>query len=227
VETEGQGTMVATRERVTRRDDVWTAGAYGLFCVLGLASRAVPALFGVFVAYGIVFPLVWARRAHDWSTVGLTRQGLGRAARWGLLGGLGWAAYTVVAFPPTGLPPLWGVQVALAVPVWLLVLSPFQELFYRGWMQPRLQRALGRWPGLLATSLAFTLWHFFPDFTGSTTATLPLTSLLGIASTFLAGVLFGYLRDRTDSVVAPWLAHAIGGLGLVLIGRMTFLTYVP
>ena len=115
----------------------------------------------------------------------------------------------------------------IAVPVWLLVLSPFQELFSRGWMQPRLQRALGRWPGLLATSLAFTLWHFFPDFAGSATATLPLTSPLGIASTFLAGVLFGYLRDRTDSVVAPWLAHAIGGLGLVLIGRMTSLTYVP
>lgn len=219
--------MVAIRERVTRRDGAWTVGAYVVFCVLGLLSRAVPALFGVFVAYGIVFPLVWARRAHDWSLVGLTRQGLGRAARWGLLGGLGWAAYTVVAFPPAGLPPLWGVQVVLAVPVWLLVLSPFQELFYRGWMQPRLQRTLGRWPGLLATSLAFTLWHFFPDFAGSATATLPLTSLLGIASTFLAGVLFGYLRDRTDSVVAPWLAHAIGGLGLVLIGRMTFLTYVP
>lgn len=71
------------------------------------------------------------------------------------------------------------------------------------------------------------MWRFFPDFDGSGTATLPLTSLLGIASTFLAGVLFGYLRDRTDSVVAPWLAHAIGGLALVFIGRMTFLTYVP
>lgn len=111
--------------------------------------------------------------------------------------------------------------------MWLLVLSPFLELLYRGWMQPRVQRALGRWPGLLATSLAFTLWHLFPGFAGSGTATLPLTSLLGIASTFLAGVLFGYLRDRTDGVIAAWLAHAIGGLGLVLIGRMAFLTYVP
>jgi membrane protease YdiL (CAAX protease family) len=219
--------MVVTTERPTRRENVWTAGAYGLFCAIGLLSRAVPALFWVFVAYGIVFPLVWARRAGDWSTVGLTRQGLGRAALWGLLGGIAWAAYTVVAFPPAGLPPLWDVQVVLAVPVWLLLLSPFQELFYRGWLQPRLQRSLGRWPGLLATSLAYTLWHFFPDFAGSGTATLPLTSPLGIASTFLAGLLFGYLRDRTDSVIAPWLAHAIGGLALVLIGRMTFLTYVP
>lgn len=219
--------MVATAEGTTRRQDVWTAGAYLAFCLLGLLSRAVPGLFWAFVAFGIVFPLVWAHRTGGWSSVGLTRQGLGRAVRWGLLGAVAWAAYTVAVFPPDGLPPLWGVQVALAVPVWLLVLSPFQELFFRGWMQPRLQRSLGRWPGLLATSLAYTLWHVFPDFAGSGTATLPLTSLLGVASTFLAGVLFGYLRDRTDSVVAPWLAHAGGGLALVLIGRMTFLTYVP
>ncbi len=218
--------MVATCERVARRDEAWTVRAYVAFCVLGLLSRAVPALFGVFVAYGIVFPLVSARRAHDWSAVGLTRQGLGRAARWGCSEE---SAGRPTPLRPSagGSAPLWGVQVVIAVPVWLLVLSPFQELFSRGWMQPRLQRALGRWPGLLATSLALTLWHFFPDFAGSATATLPLTSPLGIASTFLAGVLFGYLRDRTDSVVAPWLAHAIGGLGLVLIGRMTSLTYVP
>jgi len=80
---------------------------------------------------------------------------------------------------------------------------------------------------LVITSLAFTLWHFFPQFEGTLTATLPLSSPIGVVSVVLLGLLLGYIHQRTENIVAPWVAHAIGGLALVLIGRMTFIQYVP
>ncbi|MBN1483871.1 MAG: CPBP family intramembrane metalloprotease [Chloroflexia bacterium] len=201
---------------------------YGGFCALGLASRLLPAAFVLFVAYGIVFPLVWARLTHGYRALGFSRRKLGTAVTWGLGVGIAWAIYTYVCFRQHGpMPPLWGLQVVISVPVWLLVLSPFQEIFFRGWLQPRLEAVAGRWGGLAVAAMLFTMWHFFPQLEGTATVTLPLSTPLGVGSTLIAGLLFGYIYQRTENIVAPWLAHAIGGIGLVLIGEMIFIQYVP
>jgi membrane protease YdiL (CAAX protease family) len=201
---------------------------YSAFCALGLLSRFVPAVFALFVLYGIAFPLVWAGLAHNWRALGFSRHNVSLAMIWGLAAGVIWAVYTYVVFRhDSPLPRLWGIQVALAFPIWLLVMSPFQELFFRGWLQPRLQAMLGKWGGLGITALAFTLWHFFPPLEGTATTTLPLSSPAGLISTVLAGLLFGYMFQQTENLLAPWLAHAIGGIGLVLIGRMSFIQYIP
>jgi membrane protease YdiL (CAAX protease family) len=106
-------------------------------------------------------------------------------------------------------------------------MSPFQEFFFRGWLQPRLQILTGKWVGLGTTSLAFALWHYFPQLEGTPTTTLPLGSTLGLLSIVLAGLLFGYIYQRTENIFAPWLAHAIAGITLVLIGEMIFIQYIP
>lgn len=205
-----------------------SAAAYIAFCGLGLLSRFVPAVFLLFVAYGIAFPLVWAGITGRWGAIGFSGRALGRALLWGVIAGVAWGVYTTVVFrADESLPSLWSLQVAIAAPVWLAIMSPFQEFFFRGWLQPRLQAALGRPVGLVVTSLAFTLWHFFPQFEGTLTATLPLSSPIGVVSVVLLGLLLGYIHQRTENIVAPWVAHAIGGLALVLIGRMTFIQYVP
>ncbi len=201
---------------------------YGLFCALGLASRFLPALFLLFVAYGILFPLVWAKKSGDWQALGFSRQNLSTALLWGAAAGSLWAIYTYLFFGQDGaLPPLWGLQIAIAAPIWLLVMSPFQEFFFRGWLQPRLEAVAGSWPGLGLTAVLFTLWHFFPQLEGTATATLPLSSPLGVVSMLLAGLLFGAIFQRTRNIVAPWLAHALGGITLVIIGEMSFIQYVP
>lgn len=201
---------------------------YSVFCALGLISRFIPAAFFLFVAYGILFPVVWAWVTHDWNAIGFSRRNLSSALIWGFVAGVMWAIYTFIFFHQDNqLPPLWGLQVAIAFPIWLLVMSPFQEFFFRGWLQPRLQTIMGKWGGLLITALGFTLWHFFPQLEGTLTTTLPLSSPIGVLSIFLAGLLFGYIYQRTENIVAPWVAHAIGGIGLVLIGRMVFIQYVP
>jgi membrane protease YdiL (CAAX protease family) len=201
---------------------------YGVFCALGLVSRFTPVVFVLFVTYGIAFPLIWARATRNWSALGFSRRNLSSALTWGLAAGVVWSIYTYVFFRQgRPLPPLWGLQVAIALPMWLLVMSPFQEFFFRGWLQPRLQTVMGRWTGLGITVLSFALWHYFPRLEGTSTTTLPLGSPLGLLSTVLAGLLFGYIFQRTENIVAPWLAHAIGGITLVLIGEMSFIQYIP
>lgn len=91
---------------------------------------------------------------------------------------------------------------------------------------PRFPAGLGSVWAIVVTALAFTLWHFFPSLEGTATSSLPLSSTIGIASTFVSGLLWGLVYERTDNLVAPWLAHAIGGLGLVATGAMVFLRYI-
>jgi membrane protease YdiL (CAAX protease family) len=43
-----------------------------------------------------------------------------------------------------------------------------------------------------------------------------------MTSTFIVGLLFGYIHQRTQNIVAPWLAHAIAGIALVMVGGMSF-----
>lgn len=203
-----------------------TVIAYAIYCGLGFTCRIFPAAFVVFVIYGIGFPLLWAMRSRNWTAIGLTKLNINKALLWGVVAGIGWGVYTYLIFNRDGpLPPLWGIQIAIAFPVWLLFLSPFQELFFRGWFQPRIQTITGKRAGLLLTALAFTVWHFFPPFESTPTASLPLSSVTGIISTFMAGMLFGYLYQRTQNIIAPWLAHALGGIALVLIGLMSFIQY--
>jgi membrane protease YdiL (CAAX protease family) len=218
-----------SKERVRHRNLLVEAlVGYGVFCALGLVSRFIPVVFVLFVAYGIVFPLIWAGFTRNWSALGFSKRNLSSALAWGLAAGVVWSVYTYLFFRQgRPLPPLWGLQAAIALPMWLLVMSPFQEFFFRGWLQPRLQTTMGRWTGLGITALAFALWHYFPQLEGTSTTTLPLGSPLGLLSTVLAGLLFGYIFQRTENIVAPWLAHAIGGITLVLIGEMSFIQYVP
>jgi len=202
--------------------------AYVVFCGLSVSSRFVPPVFFLVVVSGIAFPLVWAKLTRDWVSIGFTRRNLGQALLWGLGAGLVSIVYIVIMFGRGySSPPMLGLQLAIGIPIWVLIMSPFQEFFFRGWLQPRFQDAMGKWIGLFVTSLCFTLWHFCPPLEGTVTSTLPITSVIGILSTFGFGMLFGYIFQHTDNIVAPWLAHALAGITLVLIGMMGFIQYTP
>jgi len=81
-----------------------------------------------------------------------------------------------------------------------------EEVFYRGYMQSRLNEAFpggvtlfsGRLGvGWLYTTVLFALGHYFIDFRLDTLAT------------FFPGLVFGWLRERTGSVVASTIFHAL------------------
>jgi membrane protease YdiL (CAAX protease family) len=84
------------------------------------------------------------------------------------------------------------------------------------------------------TSVLFGLWHVLPalDVLGTSTAInqggqppgrrrVVLTVLGTVAFTALAGVVFGELRRRSGSIVAPMLLHwATNGLAVVAASRL-------
>lgn len=76
--SEGQASSKEDRRRL-----IEAIVAYAVFCGLGLISRYIPGVFLIFLLFGIVFPLVWAKIAHDWQSIGFTRRNLGPAIGWG------------------------------------------------------------------------------------------------------------------------------------------------
>jgi len=95
-----------------------------------------------------------------------------------------------------------------------IILGPVEELIFRGYMQSRLNEAFGRphkffgvsWgTGIVITSLLFWLWHFWNPF-------YPF-SLFGSSAIpsiwiFFAGLTYGFIREKSGSIVAPALVHA-------------------
>jgi membrane protease YdiL (CAAX protease family) len=122
--------------------------------------------------------------------------------------------------------------VIVSTVVWQFVFSGFGEEFaFRGYFQSRLNQAWGRpirlfgiqlGAGLIIASLLFGLWH----------ADNTYDPAIGVSSlawgwglwTFVAGLFFGVIREKTGTLVAPGLAHglpdAVGEALIRVIGWM-------
>jgi membrane protease YdiL (CAAX protease family) len=129
----------------------------------------------------------------------------------------GWAAraltpYGAPAHPKFRLPD----RLAVVVLVQVLVVALPEELFYRGWMQTRWARtAPGRGINVLGARLgAGFLWTQALFAAGHLVVLQPWR--LG---TFFPGLLFGWLRERTGSVAAPVVLHALSNLFLATLER--------
>ncbi|MFA6032461.1 MAG: JDVT-CTERM system glutamic-type intramembrane protease [Myxococcota bacterium] len=97
----------------------------------------------------------------------------------------------------------------------LLVALP-EEFFYRGYMQGTLKRifpggariagaTVG--PAILITSALFALGHFLLD---------PRPMRLGV---FFPSLLFGWMKERTGSITAPVIFHAMSNILMVILER--------
>jgi membrane protease YdiL (CAAX protease family) len=177
------------------------------------------------VLVGLGLPIVWAWKTGDWEALGFGRCHLGAALGWGLGAGLVTSAVAVVLVEERMVPPKLGLELAVGIPLWLLVAGPFQELFFRGWLQSRWERAWGKGRGLLATTAVFTLWHYCWPLAVQTA--VPLTTLRGAAATLASGLVYGYAFQRTRSILAPWLAHALAGVTLICVGAGGFVNASP
>ncbi len=115
----------------------------------------------------------------------------------------------------------------LGVPIVLLTAIP-EEFAFRGVLLGSGLRLWGPWRASLITSALFGLWHIAPTlhtmsdnhlFRGaaSSVAGQVLLVLGSIAVTFVAGLVFCWLRLRSKSLVAPVMAHvATNGLALTV-----------
>jgi len=115
----------------------------------------------------------------------------------------------------------------IGVPIVLLTAIP-EEFAFRGVLLGSALRLWGPWRASLITSALFGLWHIAPtlhtmsdnrEFAGAAAHTggQVLLVLGSVAVTFVAGLVFCWLRLRSRSLIAPVMAHvATNGLALTV-----------
>jgi CAAX protease family protein len=115
----------------------------------------------------------------------------------------------------------------LGVSIVLLTAIP-EEFAFRGVLLGSALRLWGPWRASLVTSALFGLWHIAPTFgtlsdnhefrsAAASAAGEALLVLGAIAVTFVAGLVFCWLRLRSKSLIAPIMAHAAtNGLALTV-----------
>ena len=89
-------------------------------------------------------------------------------------------------------------SLAIVVTFGVVAAPFFEELFFRGFLLPLFARTLGPALGILATAVPFGLLH----------GTQNHWIWQQVVLITLAGVVFGYVREKTGSTAAAFLIHA-------------------
>lgn len=224
--------------RLTPRATFWaTAAVLAAFNVaraLGAFGRLADVV-GLLVAVALV---AWALRSgRTRSQLGLARDRVRSGLVWG---GAAFGVVLAVVVLAAVLPGSSGfldddrarislpaLLFELGVSILLLTVVP-EELTFRGVLLGAGTEAWGRRRGMLASSALFGLWHVAPTLgTAQGNAQLGEAASSGggkaglvvgaVLATFVAGMVFSWLRLRSGSVVAPMLAHlATNGVTLVV-----------
>jgi membrane protease YdiL (CAAX protease family) len=202
------------------RKCLFALAVYLVYCGLSLLGRISNPWFAPVVLFGIFFPLVWGRLARNSAEMGFSGRNLPAAVWWGIAAGVitGLIGRAMITDPAT--PHDIGRQLLIGIPLWLLVAAPFQEFFFRGWLQTRLAQAVGAPLGICIATFCFTLWHYIAPLVGQTA--VPLETASGFLSTLVAGLIYAYAFHRTGNIAAPWIAHVTTGVIFILFGVMDF-----
>jgi membrane protease YdiL (CAAX protease family) len=170
------------------------------------ANAAMAAVFG---AIGVAGGL-------GWDGLGLRRDRIGRGLAYGgVVFGVVLVGLSIIgAVPATSgaladdrvhvTLPRMAFEVLIAIPFGTVVL---EELAFRGSLLGLLRGRLATVPAVAICSILFGLWHLngvLIDDAGN----LAVAAAAGtVVATTIAGVGFAWLRIRSDSLVAPMLAH--------------------
>jgi len=206
-------------------------GAYNILAVV-LMAVTERSLFLSYLAYAVFFcPLIamstiyiLRRHRRGREELGLRLGKTGRTLGFGLAGGLAALGLSYAAF---FILLLFIYVIAGRVPVsseWkeaaetnpamlglvifvVVVLAPlFEETFFRGLVYPPLRERMGPVKAVIVNGALFGALHFQPLF---------------MPSLVLVGMVLAYLYEKTDSLVAPMLTHALYNLSVVIISLLT------
>lgn len=112
---------------------------------------------------------------------------------------------------PAHVDPAWPLIHPQLLMLAVLIYPPLEEVVFRGWLQQTLANHLPaqpRWwlsPANLATSLVFVLAHLWRH------------SPLMAAAVLLPSLIFGYFRERQQTLLSPILLHGWYNLGFVYL----------
>lgn len=186
---------------------------------------SVPAggfLAALLFTYLCLLPTTWLKPALSWVKRGSLSQitlalvvitslislvALGLWAMWADYLGLGSSMMKGMRTTPAWL------MLGIYVPVFALVNAFAEEAVYRGFLQEALKK---RFPANLPLVLtlqasAFAAAHYRAGFPNGK---------LGYCMTFIYALMLGYLRERSEGMLAPFLAHVVADL---MIGLLLFL----
>jgi membrane protease YdiL (CAAX protease family) len=200
--------------------------AFNIARALGLLG---PALVADAVLFAAVALIAW-REKLTWSDLGMRRDAMSAGFAWGLgTFGVVFLVLLVASVVPAtsgflhdSRADISGGRMAydLFVSILLGTVVP-EELAFRGVLLGTSLQIFRKWVAVLLTSVLFGLWHIAPTLhTMSDNQTVRhtpavLVVLGAVAATFVAGVVFSWLRLRSGSLIAPAIAHfATNGLAL-------------
>jgi membrane protease YdiL (CAAX protease family) len=98
----------------------------------------------------------------------------------------------------------------LAVSVLALVMPPFEELYYRGFIFPILKRWLGAWPAVVLVTVWFASAHVFQMFGDP----------VGLAVILAVGLLYTLQRHLTGSLIPAIIAHWVYNAYLMVLAAL-------
>lgn len=132
-----------------------------------------------------------------------------------------------VLIPAIGATPWNPGHTASAFVFYTLFLAPGEEVLFRGYIQSRLNSGFGcpfnfagvRWGwGLVLAAVFFALFHVL-NLPAVAAGELKLQWSRAMP-TFVAGLLFGYLREKTGSIAAGVMVHGLPqGIAWAFLGR--------
>ncbi|MEJ6490304.1 type II CAAX endopeptidase family protein [Leucobacter sp. USCH14] len=115
------------------------------------------------------------------------------------------------ALPAMDIDPVYFAVAALLT---ALTAGVGEELFYRRWLQTRLEAALGAWPGIALTALLFALMHLGSH--GSGEVVLDIARVIVAQGSF--GLFVGIMWWRYRNLIAIIVVHIIvNGWGAVAL----------
>ena len=141
---------------------------------------------------------------YDWRDVGITARGWGWQLPMGLLGlAFGVMEYNILA--PKPLAAAFTLQDIWLPALILMVSTGFaEEIIFRGLMQRAARDALGEF-SVAYVSLLFAVLH------------VGYKSLLDVVFVFAVAIVFGYITNKTRSIVGVSLAHGVTNIVLFLV----------
>jgi membrane protease YdiL (CAAX protease family) len=207
-------------------ETVCVLATFNLARALGLLG---PALVADAILFAVMALIAWSERL-TLTDLGLRRDALSTGLAWGLGSfGVVFLALLLGAVIPATNGFLHDSRAAISggrlfydmfVSILLGTVIP-EEFAFRGVLLGTALRIFGKWSAIVFSSALFGLWHIAPTLhTMSDNQTVRHTPAAivvvgAIAATFVAGVIFGWLRLRSGSLLAPAMAHfATNGLAL-------------
>lgn len=203
---------------------------------LGLAG----AVAGAVVTLGVL-GVTRAGRA-TWHDLGMSRRSLRRGAIWaGGIAAIALSGFALVAAAAAALPPVadWlsSLTVADVDPntalLRILVIIPLgtvlvEEVAFRGALPALIQRTGATTRSAISTAaVLFGLWHIVPSLEAAQSNATPGSPVwpavaATVVFTTVSGLVLGYLRHRTGSILAPMAVHmATNSLGVCLLWFLT------